>query len=226
MSPAARRVRRVILLLVGGIVAVLLLAQLALPTIAARIARDRIAKYGTVRSVSVSALPAIQLLWGNAQSARVKAGALRMSESQADALLPQIQGIASVDLSAESLQIEPFRLSDALLRKRGAELHVEGVLTQADLQAGVQARPLASGQGSVEMRLSGSLLGFGVSVRALLLAGEGKLLAEPQGIPFGGLARVTIFSDPRLSVQSFGLTILSSQGGQARYRVVLTARLH
>lgn len=225
MSLASGRIGRVLL----ALVALLVLAQLALPTIAARIARDRIAKYGTVRSVSVSALPAIQLLWGSAQSAQVKAGALRMSESQADALLPQMQGIARVDLDAESLQIEPFRLSDARLRKRGTALHVEGILTQSDLQAalpaGVQARPLASSQGSVAMQLSGSLLGFGVSVRAVVLADEGKLVAQPQGIPLGDLARLTVFSDPRLSVQSFGLTILSSEGQQARYRVVLTAHL-
>jgi hypothetical protein len=224
-----RRIVRIALVGAGGLVAVLVLAQLALPTIAARIARDRIAKYGTVRSVSVSALPAIQLLWGSAQSASINAGSLRMSQSQADALLPQLRGIARVDLTADSLQIGSFRLRDARLRKRDAELYIVGTLGQSDLQstlpAGVQARPLASAAGRVEMLVSGSVLGFGVSVRALLDAREGKLIAQPQGLPFAGLARITVFSDPGLAVQRFGLTILPDRAGEAAYGVRLTARL-
>ncbi|HVR04484.1 MAG TPA: LmeA family phospholipid-binding protein [Solirubrobacteraceae bacterium] len=229
MLLARHRVRRIALVVAGGVLAVLVVAQLALPVIAARIARDRIARYGTVRSVSVSAWPAIQLLWGSAQSAHVRAGALSMSQSQADGLLPQMAGIERLRLSAESLQIGPFRLHDAELEKHGSDVTVEGVLEQSDLQAalpaGVQARPLASGRGAVEMLLSGSLLGVGVSVHAVVAAGEGKLVAEPQGLPFAGLARVTIFSDPRLAVRDFALTILAPAAGQARYRVQLAARL-
>jgi hypothetical protein len=230
MRIANRRLSRILLACAGGLLAVLLIAQLALPAIAARIARDRIAKYGTVRSVSVSALPAIQLLWGSAQSARISTGSLRMSQSQADALLPQMQGIARLDLSAASIQVGPFKLHSAQIAKRGAELYVQGTLEQSDLQSalptGVQARPLASGEGSVEMLVSGSLLGVGASLHAVLGAQEGKLVAQPQGLPFAGLARITVFSDPRLSVQSFDLTILPDTGGQASYRVRLEARLN
>jgi hypothetical protein len=214
----------------AGLLAVLLLAQLVLPAIAARIARERIAKYGTVRSVSVSALPAIQLLWGSAQSARIRAGSLRMSQAQADQMLPQLQGIDRVDMSAASFQVGALKLHAAQLAKRGNELYVQGTLEHSDLQSalptGVDARPLASAQGSVEVLVSGSLLGVAASLRAVLSAQEGKLIAQPQGLPFAGLARITVYSDPRLYLQSFDLTILPGHGAEASYRVRLTATLH
>ena len=50
--------------LAGAIALVLVLAQLLLPGIAASRISSRVGKYGTVESVSVSAWPAIELLWG------------------------------------------------------------------------------------------------------------------------------------------------------------------
>ena len=55
----------------------LVLAQLLLPRIAASRISSRVGRYGTVQSVSVSAWPAVELLWGHADSVRVKAGASR-----------------------------------------------------------------------------------------------------------------------------------------------------
>ena len=46
----------------------LVLAQLFLPRIAASRISSRVGSYGKVSSVSVSALPAMELLWGDADS--------------------------------------------------------------------------------------------------------------------------------------------------------------
>jgi hypothetical protein len=223
------RTTRVALGAVAGIVVALLAAQLVLPGIAARIARDQLGKYGTVRSVSLRALPAIELLWGHAESASVRAGALRMSVSQFDGLLPRVRGIQSMDLTAESIQLGPLRMSDVNVEKRGAELSVRGALTQADLQsalpAGVQARLVESAQGAVEVRVSGSLLGVGASMLAVLSAQEGKLVAQPQGFPFAGLARLTLFADPRVFVQAVGLSSAPSAAGDPGYVLTLRAKL-
>lgn len=235
MLVARRKLVRVALVAAGAIVAALVVAQLALPAIAARIARDRIARYGTVRSVSVSAVPAIQLLWGSAQSARVVAGSLDMTEAQVDSLLPQLSGIERVRLTAESFQLGSFRLHRVRLEKHGQELSVEGVLEPSDLQAalpaGVHAQLLAGGDGGAEVLLGGSLFGFGVTVRASLGVAEGKLIAQPRGLPFAGLAQITVFSDPRLYVESLDVTGPSGGGGGSgeadggSYRVQLGARL-
>ncbi len=213
----------------GGIVVVLIVAQLVLPGIAARIARDQLGKYGTVREVSVHAFPAIALLWGRAQSATVRAGSLRMSDSQFDGFVPRMRGIERLDMTAESLQLGSLRLSDVRSEKRGEELTVSGTLTRADLRsalpAGVEVQLLNSASAGVEVRVGGSLFGVGASVLALLSAQEGKLVAQPQGFPFGGLARITLFSDPRLLVQGFGLTTQAGAGGALGYELTLRAKL-
>ena len=53
---------------------VLALAQVLLPRIAASRISSRVGRYGKVQSVSVSAWPAVELLWGSVDSVRVAAG--------------------------------------------------------------------------------------------------------------------------------------------------------
>ena len=57
----------------------LALAQLLLPGIAASRISSRVGRYGEVQSVSVSAWPAVKLLWGSADSVTVRARSLRVS---------------------------------------------------------------------------------------------------------------------------------------------------
>lgn len=222
------RVTRIALGVGGAIVIVLVVAQLALPAIAARIARDQLEKYGTVRSVSVHAFPAIELLWGHAQSASVQAGHLRLSTSQFDGLVPRMRGIERFDMTAESLQMGPLKMRDVRSEKRGEEIYTRGTITQADLQsalpAGVDVR-IVEGVEGVEVRISGSLFGVGASVLALVRAQEGKLVAQPQGFPFAGFARITLFSDPRLFVQSFGLSREPAAAKESSYALTLRAKL-
>jgi hypothetical protein len=223
------RLTRIALGTAGGVVVVLVLAQLVLPGLAARIARDQIAKYGAVRGVSLRAFPAIELLWGRAESARVRAGDLRMSISQFDGLLPRMKGIERLDMTAESLQVGPLRMHDVSTQKRGDELYTQGTVRQSDLQgalpSGVDVRLVENAGGTVEVRVSGSLFGIGASALALLGAEDGKVVARPQGFPFAGFARITLFSDPRLFVQAVGLSSQPASAGGAGYVLKLRARL-
>ena len=229
MRIARGRRTRIALGTAGGIVVVLVLAQLVLPGIAARIARDQLGRYGTVRSVSLRAFPAIELLWGHAQSATVRAGNLRMSVSQFDGLLSRLEGIQQLDMTAESLRMGPLGIHDVSVQKRGRELITRGSVAQSDLQsalpAGVQVRLVESAGGAVEARVSGSLFGVGASVLALLGAHEGKLVAQPQGFPFAGLGPITLFSDPHLFVQAVALSSQPGPGGDASYVLTLRAML-
>ncbi len=54
---------RLLLSLVGSLVLLFVLAQVLLPRIAASRISSRVGRYGKVRSVSVSAWPALELLW-------------------------------------------------------------------------------------------------------------------------------------------------------------------
>jgi hypothetical protein len=221
--------KRFALVATATVVVLLVLAQLLLPVVAARIARDQLGKYGTVRSVRVRAFPAVELLWGHAQSATVRAGELRMSDSQFDTLLPRMRGIENIDISADSFQLGPWRVRDMQAEKRGEEFELHGRVTQADLQsalpAGVAATVVGSADGGVEVRVGGSLFGVGASITARLSAQEGKLVVQPQGLPFAGFARITLFSDPRLAVQSFDLSGASAGQSEESYALTLRAKL-
>ncbi len=74
------------------VVAVLALAQLLGPGIAARVVRGKVQRYGTVKSVTVKAWPAVKLLWRQADEVRVQAGHLRVSPEQTAALLEEAKG--------------------------------------------------------------------------------------------------------------------------------------
>ena len=84
MRSGRRRSIRIALGAAGGVVVLLGLAQLLLPKLAAQRVRSELARYGVVHSVSVSAFPAVELLWGHAQSANVSAGNIDMSPTEAN----------------------------------------------------------------------------------------------------------------------------------------------
>src|SRR6476620_398989 len=86
------------LAIAGAALLLLALAQLLLPRLAASRISSRVGRYGEVASVSVSAWPALKLLWGSADSVRVKARHLSLSPGQAAKLLWEGRGAARMDV--------------------------------------------------------------------------------------------------------------------------------
>jgi hypothetical protein len=204
----------------------LVLAQVFLPRIAASRISSRVGRYGTVESVSVKAWPAVQLLWGSVDSVRVRAGTLVLSPAQAAELLWEARGTASMDLSADSVQLGSLRLSDASVRKRGSALTAAASTTEADVGAalppGFGVRLLRSEGGEVEVRASGGLFGVGASLNAVALASEGTLVAHPLGFLVEGL-RLTVFSNPHVYVEAVGASVQTEQ--PLSYRLTMSASL-
>jgi hypothetical protein len=223
---------RVALAVVVLVVVLVALAQALLPRIAASRVRDRVAAYGQVHSVQVSAFPALKLLWGHADSISIVAGRLAASPAQVASLLWQAQGVGSLDVVAAAAVLRApllprgLEVGDVRVRKRGALLSASAILTPAQLAAalpaGVSAEPIASGSGAVEARASGALFGLQASLDVLVQAVEGRLVAEPR-VPFGGIAAVTLFSDRHLKVLATGMRVLRSE--PLSYEVTLQARL-
>lgn len=216
-------------LAVGGIlVLALVLAQLLLPAVAAHVLRTRVGKYGPVLSAHVHAVPAIELLWGHAQSASVRTGALHMTQAQGVELLREASGVGTVQASSSSVQAGPWQLSEVRMTKHGNSVQVQATLTEASLRAvlpaDVQVQGVSVGpEGQPEVTVSGELFGVSASVVAVVAPWQGELVAEPRGLlSLGGLARVTIFSDPHLHVQAFTLTPLP---GGAEWQLHMGATL-
>jgi DUF2993 family protein len=213
-------------LLAGIALVVLALAQLLLPRIAASTISSRVSRYGKVRSVSVTAWPAIELLWGSADSVRVTAGSLALEPSQAAKLIAEAGGVGRMDVTAASVQLGSLALLDAKLSKRGARLSaaatVERAGVRAALPAGLSVRLLRSEGGRVEVQASGGLFGVGASVDAVALADHGRLVAHPLGFLLEGL-QLTLFSDPHVYVEGVGARELDNT--PAGYRLTMSARL-
>jgi len=222
-SRAIERRGRIAIALLGVLVALGVLAQLLLPRIAASRISSRLGRYGSVERVSVTAWPAVKLLWGDADSVDVRARNLRFTPDQGAKLIWEGRGADHLDLAAATLQVGPLRLGDAHLRKRGTALSAEAHVSDADARAalppGLQVQLVRSGGGTVVVSASGNLFGVGASVQAVALASEGRLLAHPLGFPLEGV-RLTLFADPHVYVQ--GVSASRVAGG---YRLAMTARL-
>lgn len=216
---------RVALFLLGGTALVLVLAQVLLPGLAGSRISSRVSRYGKVEHVSVSAWPAVKLLWGDADSVTVRAGRLRLSPAQAVKLLGEARGVSTMELTSAAVQVGPLRMEQARLRKHGSSLAAEAELTRAAVKAalppGFDVELVKSEAGEVQVRASGGLFGVGPSVEAVAGASEGKLVAHPLGLLAG--LHLTLFSDPRVFVTGVGAS--PGAGQTPGYRVSMTARL-
>jgi LmeA-like phospholipid-binding len=214
---------------VAAIVAVVALAQVLLPGIAARMVREKVERYGTVKSVKVKAWPAVKLVWGEADEVQVRAGQLKVSPEQAVALLKEAKGVNKMDTTAESVEVGGLRLTNTSLQKHGSALRAEGQVSEEDvkraLPEGVEVALVKSENGMVEVSASGGLFGVSASVDAVAKAQDGKLVAQPTAFLLDGL-RLTVFEDPSVYVEGVQARALGSvQGAGARYELSMWASL-
>src|ERR1019366_6227068 len=79
-------------------------AVVLLPRIAASVISSRVGRYGKVNSVSVSAWPAVKLLWGSADSVKVRAQSLTLEPGQAAKLLWEARSTTRVDASVQRVR--------------------------------------------------------------------------------------------------------------------------
>lgn len=204
----------------------LILAQVFLPGIAASRIRARIARYGTVESVSVSAWPAVKLLWGSADSVTVRTQGLQESPGQAAALLWEARGLGDMKLTAASAQIGRLVFSDVSFDKRGHALSVQARTTDAEVRAalpeGWNAQLVKSEGGEIELSVSGALFGIGATVNAVASANEGRLVVRPRGFLIEAL-QLTVFEEPHVYVESVSAS--AEPGEASTYRVGMVASL-
>jgi hypothetical protein len=214
-------VRRVALGVGAPLALAVVLAQAFLPLLAAKRVSDRVARYGTVKSASVSAFPAVELLWGKAGSVRVSAGTLTVTPAQIASLLWEAHNVSDMTVIADAANLRVVGLPNGLtvsgvrMEKHGSEIRASATMTQRQLDealpSGFHVEPTASGGGEVQARASGGLFGVQASIEALVRPFEGRLVAEPRGVPFAGIATVTLFSDPHLKVESVGVRVQRRQ---------------
>jgi hypothetical protein len=158
-----------------------------------------------VLEVKVSAFPAIKLLWHQADSVVVRMGSYRSGVGHLGSTLAGAGDAGTIDASAQQLEVGPLTLRNGTLRKRGSELTGAATVTEADLRSAVffldNVEPIASENGRLTLRGTASFLGLTATVDATVAAQNGALVVAPD-VPFGGIATLTLFSNPHVEVQS------------------------
>lgn len=202
------------------VILLLVVAQLVLPGIAAQRLRDRLAKSGQVLDVHVSAFPAIELLWHQADRVVVRLKTYHSNPRPLSSLLEETKDTGSLDASAGEFDTGLVNLHDAVLRKRGDTLTGSATVTASDLRSALggaiqDVQPVASGGG--QLTLQGTVLG--VTADATLRAQNGALVVQPD-VPILNFVTVTVFSDPHVGVQ--GVAASDAPGG---FSVSASARL-
>jgi hypothetical protein len=205
----------------------LALAQLLLPSLATRQVRDTVARYGEVRSVSVHSFPAITLLWGEADSLDLTVGRMRLDSEQADGLLAGARDVGDLRASIGSLDESSLWLRNLHLVKHGPSLSGNAILTAAALRAvlppGSEVRLLGSRRGTFEVRVTQEMLGLRGSQDMVVAARGGKLVAEPEGVPFAPLLATTLYSSPQLDFSGVAAREAMDAGGARAYELHLRA---
>lgn len=209
------------------IVAVLVAAQIALPTIAADHIRDQLKKNGKVISVSVSAFPAIELLWHQADTVKVRMASYHSGTSHLTSLLDQSSDVGTLDASAQTLTDGLLTVHNATLSKRGSTLTGTAVIEVSDLRRAfpiLQSASVAAntnGQLVVEGRANVPILGD-IEVPVVVQAQGGRLIAAPDIPLVGSLFTFQLFSDPRVAVTG----VSARSNGTGSFAVTAQGTLH
>jgi hypothetical protein len=208
-----------------SVTALFLLAQIVLPDLAERRIRSMLDERAQVERVHVEAFPAVKLLWRHADRIELRLGELRAGTGRLAGLVDDAGGVAEVHAEVRIVRAETVVLRDASLRKQGDRLVGRARVTEQDVRTALGGnlglRPVGVEDGTLVVRGGIRALGQVVGVSARVVADAGGVVVQPQGIPFiGGLVQVTVFNDPRLSVDS--LTARQVRNG---YALTATGRL-
>lgn len=203
------------LLLIGAGVVVLLLAlsQLLLPRIAAGVVRGRLGGDERVVSVSVRALPALQLLWGRADRIEAHLRTYDATDLDLDEQLEETTAVGELDLRFERLHApRGLVLRDVHVGKRAGVLEGQAVIEPEDLSAvlpeGVDVHPVATDDGSVVLEGRAGLFGLSTSMRLRVVTVEGRVVVRPESSLLAALANYTLFADDRVKILSLTATPL------------------
>lgn len=207
--------RRLLLSLAGMAIGLLVLAQVFLPSIAEKRVRSDLAEHGSQVHVSISALPAIELLWGRADDVKISVESYDSAAeddggggdgSLAD-LLAQTKATGKLDVSVGTLNDRLLTMHDVRLHKSGDTLTATVGVRQSDLDSALPAHLKVTGtseDGGISVQGQTSVFGEDVDAQGTVSVDDGTLVLAPEDDLLGDLASFTVFEDHRVAVDAIG----------------------
>jgi hypothetical protein len=192
----------------GGLlvlVLVLVIGQLVLPGIAAQMLRNRLARSGRGISVQVSAFPAIELLWHDADRVEVRMVSYRSTAGSVGSLLDQTAGVGSLRVSIGQLRSGRLAAENVRLVKAGGRLSGSATVTETDLRNALplidSVTPVASGDGRLVLRGTATVGVFSGSLDFTVAAQGGSVVVVPDLPLVGSVLTFPVFSNAHIDVE-------------------------
>jgi hypothetical protein len=202
----------------GGVIALLLIAQLVLPPIAAHVIRDRLGGSSTVSELSIRAVPAIELLWGHADELHVHVSTYSTNLATVSKRLVETHGVNEMHVTIDRVRTGRLKLRHVSLRKRDGLLFGQAIIDRAHLASALPRGVVARGvtpTGALELETTG------IPQRTLLVTVQkGRVYAEPQTL-LGSLFASTIFDDRHVHI----VALRFQNASATAFRVQATARI-
>ena len=109
----------------GAVVFALVLTQLLIPAIGERRVADRLTENGGSAEVTLGAVPALRLLWGDGERFQVAARDLDLDLDRPEPVLDRLDGFSIVDVAITDSRAGPFEISSfRLTRDAPAPYHL------------------------------------------------------------------------------------------------------
>jgi hypothetical protein len=212
-ATSPRRLAWILLAIAGVLCAAVAAAQAILPGVAEGRIRSQLDGQASGLDVDVQAMPAIKLLLGRVDRVKIHADELRADDTASqpplDELLARAGAISELDVRVERLRVpRGIEVSDVALRKDGDRISARagldlGRLREA-LPPGVEVMSLPAPDGQILIEGAAAPFGMRLGGQARVLAQDGAVVIQPEGLPFASLATFPVFSSDLLAVDGLG----------------------
>jgi hypothetical protein len=191
--------RRIVVVLLAVVAVALISAQLFLPGAAERRVEDRLERNGGTAHVSLSALPALRLLFGEGDALTVKGSGLRLQPEARSRTLERLDGFDKVSVRLDRIVAGPLDVSSFTLDRaegqRNYRTSLSGTTSAAKvgsflgseaggafggLLGGLAGGSLPGGDAAVPLRMAAVIASRGG--RAVVVSARGSVAGVPAGL--------------------------------------------
>ena len=197
-APSSRR-GRVALVGAGILVTLAVIAQVVLPGHGEGVIEDRLTRGGGTADVSLSAIPAMRLLWGDGDRLELEGRDLDLNLASEGVAFDNLDPFGSVNLELADSSIGPIALDELTIERDGSEPY-EITLTGATTLAELTAAAAVPGAGLLGTFLGGTDLGdrpLALDLDMGIASEDGEIDvvrggARIDGVPTGPLAEIIV----------------------------------